>query len=370
MKYSTFILILSLPLFFSCSHEDETPSAPINNVISSAGIIEDEINSTSVIIYGDERRDILIAFNRRLQDGTLLDFEMVISKFPVVLVDQEGTEWDIFGNAISGPRSGESLIPLHAVKGFWFSLSSMYAEVTLFNEDSKSILPSDGEDPEWLVNPEMVFRSTFKDAIRSLDNPTFQSFSKKDLIDNIDLSDEDLVILNKINDEIYIYPINVLNWHEIVNHTVGNTTFTVSHCPLTATSFIDRVTSERFGVSGLLYNNNLVMYDQETETYWSQILNKGIHGELMGASFDRTNIVETNWETAKSLVIEDATILSFETGFDQDYSQYPYGDYRENQDRISYPLTFYDMRLPYKEIVLGIEVNGSVKVYRYEHFEQ
>ena len=40
-----------------------------------------------------------------------------------------------------------------------------------------------------------------------------------------------------------------------------------------------------FGVSGKLIRNVLVMYDRETESYWSQLLGEAVDGELFVVNY-------------------------------------------------------------------------------------
>ncbi|MEO0340855.1 MAG: DUF3179 domain-containing (seleno)protein, partial [Bacteroidota bacterium] len=53
-----------------------------------------------------------------------------------------------------------------------------------------------------------------------------------------------------------------------------------------------------------------------------------------------------------------------DTGISRNYDSYPYGDYRTNQDFLVSPIEIKDERLPTKESVFGIIVNGQAKVYR------
>ena len=39
-----------------------------------------------------------------------------------------------------------------------------------------------------------------------------------------------------------------------------------------------------FGVSGMLWRENLIMYDRETDSWWAQASGKAIQGELEGSS--------------------------------------------------------------------------------------
>lgn len=41
-----------------------------------------------------------------------------------------------------------------------------------------------------------------------------------------------------------------------------------------------------FGVSGMLWRENLVMYDRQTDSWWAQAMGEAIHGELKGTSLE------------------------------------------------------------------------------------
>ena len=70
----------------------------------------------------------------------------------------------------------------------------------------------------------------------------------------------------------------------------------------------DKVKS-RFGTSGKLYNSNLVMYDEETDTYWQQIDGKAIVGELTGQELKEISIDTVVWRDWKS-AHPDSEVLS------------------------------------------------------------
>lgn len=64
-------------------------------------------------------------------------------------------------------------------------------------------------------------------------------------------------------------------WHEIVNDSIENDAVAVTYCPLCGTAMVfDRNIDGKartFGVSGLLYRSDVLMYDRETESLWSQL---------------------------------------------------------------------------------------------------
>lgn len=51
------------------------------------------------------------------------------------------------------------------------------------------------------------------------------------------------------------------------------------------------------GVSGMLWNRSLVMYDRETNSLWSHILGKAMQGPLKGAELKQIPSVMTDWRT-------------------------------------------------------------------------
>ena len=123
-----------------------------------------------------------------------------------------------------------------------------------------------------------------KDALRALTDPSVVSGSE---IADINakmygkyLVSSDRVIGVEINGESRAYPLLVLNCHEIVNDTLGDVAIAVTYNPLcdSVVVFERNVTGEtlEFGVSGLLYNSNLMMFDRrpdaQGESLWSQLL--------------------------------------------------------------------------------------------------
>ena len=88
------------------------------------------------------------------------------------------------------------------------------------------------------------------------------------------------------------YPICILHFHEIVNDVVvtpdGEEPVAVTWCPLCGSAIVyNRIVAGRtlsFGVSGKLADDDLVMYDRETESEWKQSTGECIVGELIGVT--------------------------------------------------------------------------------------
>ena len=184
--------------------------------------------------------------------------------------------------------------------------------------------------------------------------------------------DDQALVIGMIHDGVAkAYPHPILDWHEITNDNIGDRSFALTYCPLTGTGIAwDRVINGKvttFGVSGKLYNTNLIPFDRETESYWSQIRMDCINGPLINSEIRTYPIVETTWETWRE-AFPNSLVQNTNTGFARDYTRYPYGDYRTNNANIIFPLTFEDTRLPAKERVLGVITQTTKKVYSIELF--
>ena len=220
-------------------------------------------------------------------------------------------------------------------------------------------------DGEWAIPQNRVLDGGVgRDGIPSIDNPNFTKASEVTFLGN-----QDLVLGIRSGGEVKAYPHPILDWHEIVNDEVGDIKLAVTYCPLTGTGIgwnrvINGETSE-FGVSGLLFNTNLMPYDRETGSIWSQQRLDCVNGPLIGQQAENYSLVEMSWGTWKR-AYPDSDVLNLSTGFSRDYSRYPYNDYRTNDERLLFPIDNRDDRLPLKERVLGVVIGDEQKAYPFE----
>lgn len=219
----------------------------------------------------------------------------------------------------------------------------------------------------WLIpSNEVQDGGPGKDGIPSLDNPQFSAVNDIGF-----LNEEDLVVGLISENGARAYPHNILDWHEIVNDDFGTMSIALTYCPLTGTAVgWDRNvngSNTSFGVSGKLYNTNLIPYDRKTDSYWSQIGLNCVNGELISTEINTIGIIETSWSTWKK-AYPNSEVLNTNTGFNRNYSRYPYGDYRTNNNNIIFPVSPMDNRLPAKERVLGVLENGVNKAYSINQF--
>ncbi len=199
-----------------------------------------------------------------------------------------------------------------------------------------------------------------KDGIPAILEPKFVSASQARF-----LKEDDRILGLLINGEAKAYPIKILNWHEIVNDSVGGQKVFVTYCPLCGTGMaFDAMIQGKhhtFGVSGLLYKSDVLMYDHQTESLWSQISQEAVTGPQTGTGLKLLSLIHTSfgaWKQAHA----NTLVLSTDTGYQRDYRRDPYVAYSKN-DRLMFPVGKIDARYPTKTWVIGIEYRGITRAY-------
>lgn len=169
------------------------------------------------------------------------------------------------------------------------------------------------------------------------------------------------------------YPLNILTYHEIVNDSVGARPVTVTYCPLCNAAIVfDRRLEFQgkhylldFGVSGMLRNSDLVMWDRQTESWWQQFSGEGLVGKLMGAKLE--------WVSTQILSVEEfyaaypqGLILSPETGHARQQAMYGQNAYVGYDSLGRQPRLFegkVDERLPAMERIINVGVGAHQRAY-------
>jgi len=189
------------------------------------------------------------------------------------------------------------------------------------------------------------------DGIPAIDDPQFLDAG------SADLQGGDMVIGIYHEGEARAYPQNIMVWHEIVNDAVGGLNVTVTYCPLTATAQAFKRGDTTFGVSGQLLNSNMVIFDRDTRSYFSQINATGLTGEHRGRTLAEVNVIWTTWDRWRT-AHPDTRVLSERTGHLRNYDRDPYGSYNPlggyyAEDRTIFPLMNTSNQHRTKEMVLG-----------------
>lgn len=199
-----------------------------------------------------------------------------------------------------------------------------------------------------------------RDGIPSIDDPQFIGADDADF-----LTDDDRVLGLFHEGRARAYPIAILNWHEVVNDRIDDAAVAVTYCPLCGTGIaFDAGHTDKprsFGVSGLLYNSDMLLYDRETESLWSQIMMQAISGPAKGERLKPLPLQHTTWRAWREQHPQ-TRVLSTDTGFKRDYGSNPYPGYADSTD-LYFPVSASSRRYHAKELVLGLEIDGRFKAY-------
>lgn len=206
-----------------------------------------------------------------------------------------------------------------------------------------------------------------RDGIPSIDDPKFVETTDADFLNN-----EDRVLGVFYNEIAKAYPIRIMNWHEIVNDYFGNDAVVVTYCPLCGSGVAYSAdiagVSRTFGVSGMLYNSDVLLYDRQSESLWSQLMNQAVSGPLKGKKLNPIALSHTSWEDWKNRYPK-TVVLSTKTGYRREYSRDPYQGYVE-VNRTMFPVSHEDNQYYAKETVLGLEVFEKFKAYPFSELEK
>jgi len=99
---------------------------PVAGFSANVEVINDAVGDMQVVVAGSSGLNFGVVFNRELADCTVLDFTAVQDKLPVVMRDNEGNEWDVFGTALSGARKGQRLQKTNSYIAYWFAWTAFF----------------------------------------------------------------------------------------------------------------------------------------------------------------------------------------------------------------------------------------------------
>jgi len=214
---------------------------------------------------------------------------------------------------------------------------------------------------------EIFWGGVRRDGIPPIHNPKFVAAGDEDFV-----RDKDRVLGVVHNGIAKAYPTLILDRHEVVNDHFGDAAIVVTYCPLcfSGMAFTVRFGSVEldFGVSGLLYNSDVLLYDYATGSLWSQLLSKAISGPLKGAEIPAVPAAHTTWRDWKKRH-PDTLVLSTDTGFRMNYRSSPYGEY-QSKGRLMFPVGNRNSAYRNKERVLGVTIDGIEKAYPFKELRK
>ena len=192
-----------------------------------------------------------------------------------------------------------------------------------------------------------------RDCIPSIDQAVFISTDEVEY-----LREDDLVLTLTYNGITRAYPARILDHHEIVNDRFGPDPVAITYCPLCGSGLaFDRRQAGQvldFGVSALLHNSDLVMYDRQTESLWQQITGEAFAGKLRGGQLRTLPLSMVTWKEWRQQY-PDAQVLTVEGIHSDRYQKDAYAEYAENE-RLYMPVSATDARLHPKRVIYGMEI--------------
>ncbi|WP_058827843.1 DUF3179 domain-containing protein [Haloferax sp. Q22] len=247
------------------------------------------------------------------------------------------------------------------------------------DDASESAEPTDSTAGEYSgpfelpVPEDELRRGASKDAIPAITAPVFgDDWTVFDEVDAT-LADGDEVVGVELDGVARAYPLAILNWHEIVNDDFDGRPVVVTYCPLCGSAVVaDRLAGGEptyFGVSGLLWMSDLVMYDDRTNSLWSQVLATAIRGELTGETLSLLPSTISTWGEWRAAHPEtevlvpppvSGTIRGRQT---RRYDVNPYTSYQQSS---AIGIGFNDAaddRLHPKTSVVGVAADGVARAY-------
>jgi len=209
-----------------------------------------------------------------------------------------------------------------------------------------------------------------KDGIPALTDARFVSADEAPF-----MAPEDRVIGIAWDGQAKAYPHKILDYHEAVNDRLGDRAILVTYCPLCDCSAVfDRrfgAQQYEFGISGRLYNSNVLLYDRAVdgpESLWSQMAAAAVTGVQSGQPLRRLPLEVTTWGDWHTRHPQ-TLVLSTETGHQRTYNRGVYQAYFDSP-KLMFPVAHLDKRLPLKTPVLGVMSDKVQRAYPLANFTE
>lgn len=189
-------------------------------------------------------------------------------------------------------------------------------------------------------------------GIPALTNPKYDSVLASDAVIADDLQGIDLEIAGTHR----FYPVQIMNWHEVVNDTIDSRHIAVTYCPLCGTGVVyDRdigMTNVTLSATGKVYNNNTVLKDDESGSLWIQATGQSVQGSWIGESLSVIPSQMMTWKVWKDLY-PSGLVLSTDTGVTRDYTRHPYGNY-DTSKGLYFPINHTSADFTSKWVTYGV----------------
>lgn len=189
------------------------------------------------------------------------------------------------------------------------------------------------------------------------------------------LKDDDHVFGFEFNGQAYAVPRWVIFPHELINVELDGVPLSLTFCTLcNAPILYDRRVDNRsltFGSTGMLLEGNKVMFDEETESLWSQHRGAPIAGEFAerDVQLDILPVTQTDWADWRG-EHPDTLALDLDTGYNYNYRFYDgnigfFQHYWNDENAIQPGVEAEEGPLSEKESVYGVTGEDPKNVHVY-----
>ena len=214
---------------------------------------------------------------------------------------------------------------------------------------------------------DIYYNTEMRDDIPAIDAPHFLEGTARDGV--IGLGERVLAI--EYNGVAKAYPIKILELHQIVNDRFNGKPVAVTFCPLCGTGMVFassiRGKDVIFGVSGLVYNNNMLLYDGGTGSLWSQIMMTAVTGPMKGEKLTSLLSHHTIWADWLDSH-PDSLLLSSDTGYRFDYNANIYYEYKR-LPVVAFPTVHQNLRIDAKSLVVGITLGEQALALPFDQLD-
>ena len=220
------------------------------------------------------------------------------------------------------------------------------------------------DDPSPRIRIEAIqWRGIAIDGVPTLDTPRVESAEQASWL----LPGEPVVGV-EIEGRARAYPVRILDWHEVVNDTLGGRRICLFNGALYgAVQVFDARfggVAREFASAGLIYESNTLVLDRGTRSLWVELSGRPVVGEL-AAQDDGLESIPSVVSTWGEWLMRhpDSSVLSIATGHDRVYQPgNPYGGYYQSS-LLLFPIRALRDDLPHKERVFGVERGGRAKAF-------
>jgi len=200
-----------------------------------------------------------------------------------------------------------------------------------------------------------------KNYIPVVNEPKFTQYSETDGC----MQNEELVVVVQNAEQTKVYPSKILLSNLIVNDKIADTDVVISYC-----GFCDSYQvyerkfqneSLSFGISNYIYKNSDLLFDNKSESLWSQMSGEALSGTFTGGKLKRYPFRLMSYQQAKT-EFPSAEVLSFDTGSRRDYTSNQFKDFITS-DEIPSPIFNASDKLKNKQLAIGFFLNNRAYAF-------